>query len=76
VHVGVSGLASDLTLETRGHNRGYDRKDVEDCAAEGLCCVEDEDDEIEAGLDMGRVCEAVNNAGGATKAVISHDAGR
>ncbi|XP_052792516.1 pyroglutamyl-peptidase 1-like [Mya arenaria] len=76
VHVGVSGVASELTLETRGHNTGYDRPDVEGCAADGLCCVETADDCILAGIDMEAVCTVVNDSACKTKAVISKDAGR
>ena len=28
VHVGVSGIATELTLEQQAHNNGYDKPDV------------------------------------------------
>ena len=29
VHTGVSSVASELTLEQQGHNKGYNKPDVE-----------------------------------------------
>lgn len=56
VHVGVSGIAKELTLEQQAHNHGYDKLDVRGCLpARGQCCNlddqecdsnnDDEDDE-------------------------------
>lgn len=76
VHVGVSGIAKDITLEQQAHNVGYDRKDIQDCIADNLCCVEGAEECIISGLDMETVCDKVNKSGTKAKAVISHDAGR
>ncbi|XP_045216934.2 pyroglutamyl-peptidase 1-like [Mercenaria mercenaria] len=76
VHVGVSGIAKEITLEQQAHNDGYDREDIQNCKADDLCCVPGADDCLIAGLDMENVCDKVNKSGTKTRAVVSHDAGR
>ena len=76
VHVGVSGLATELTLEQQAHNSGYDKTDV--CGEHPTmhCCVEGAEDCLVSEIDMKYVCAEVNNAGLKVKAVVSHDPGR
>ncbi|KAL4228046.1 Pyroglutamyl-peptidase 1 [Mactra antiquata] len=76
VHVGVSGVAKEITLEQKAHNKGYNRKDVQNCIADDECCVQGGDECITAGLNMEIVCNKVNVTNCKAKTVISHDAGR
>ncbi|KAK7116642.1 pyroglutamyl-peptidase 1-like [Littorina saxatilis] len=78
VHVGVSGIATELTLEQQAHNDGYDKMDVMGKCPQTQCCVEDRDKNcvLVSGIDMERVCTAVNTAGIKVKARVSHDPGR
>jgi pyroglutamyl-peptidase len=83
VHVGVSGIAKELTLEQQAHNSGYDKFDVVGCLpANGQCCYRDNyaalgDVCLVSGIRMGEVCEAVLNADECeTAAVVSYDPGR
>ena len=74
--MGVSGFATELTIEQQAHNHGYERLDVKGCTADNSCCIMGADDVIIAGMDMKTVCEDVNNSGTKTKAEISYDPGR
>jgi pyroglutamyl-peptidase len=83
VHVGVSGIAKELTLEQQAHNHGYDKFDVSGCLpARGQCCclADDRDGRGErclvSGLRMGEVCEEVLNDECDAAAVVSYDPGR
>ena len=78
VHVGVSGIATELTLEQQAHNDGYDKMDVQGKCPETQCCVDDRDKNcvLVSGIDMERVCSKVNSAGIKVKARVSHDPGR
>lgn len=76
VHIGVSGVASQITLEQRAHNNDYKKEDVNGKVANGLVCVPGAKDCIISELDMSFVCEEVNQSGTKVKAVVSNDAGR
>ncbi|ESO89584.1 hypothetical protein LOTGIDRAFT_204313 [Lottia gigantea] len=76
IHVGVSSMASELTLEQKAHNDGYCREDVKGTFPLTECCVEGGDNCIVSGIDMKHVCEAVNNLPLKIKSIVSHDAGR
>ncbi|XP_071079518.1 pyroglutamyl-peptidase 1-like [Haliotis cracherodii] len=76
VHVGVSGIATELTLEQQAHNDGYDKQDNNGTCPTTRCCVDGADNCIVSEIDMQYVCQEVNNAGIKVKAVVSHDAGR
>ena len=78
VHVGVSGMACELTLEQQAHNDGYDRYDVDGQVPHTKMCVDGSCHNIIAsGLNMSLVCEEVNNmCEMKAKAVVSHDPGR
>ncbi|XP_061695816.1 pyroglutamyl-peptidase 1 isoform X2 [Syngnathoides biaculeatus] len=52
VHVGVSGLATTVTLEQCGHNKGYKRPDNCRFCPASQCCMEDGPDCISSLLDM------------------------
>ena len=78
VHVGVSGIATELTLEQQAHNDGYDKMDVMGKCPQTQCCVDDRDKNcvLISGIDMEKVCSKVNAAGIKVKARVSHDPGR
>ncbi|XP_061695813.1 pyroglutamyl-peptidase 1 isoform X1 [Syngnathoides biaculeatus] len=76
VHVGVSGLATTVTLEQCGHNKGYKRPDNCRFCPASQCCMEDGPDCISSLLDMDTVCERVNNSDVGVAVSVSKDAGR
>ncbi|XP_034470319.1 pyroglutamyl-peptidase 1-like [Hippoglossus hippoglossus] len=76
VHVGVSGLATTVTLEQCGHNRGYKRLDNCSFCPSSQCCMEDGPDCISSVLDMETVCKRVNNSDIGVAVSVSKDAGR
>lgn len=77
VHVGVSSIASQVTLEQQAHNDGYTKEDFEGSKpASALCIDECCDSTIVSGLNMTQVCESVNQSGRVATAVVSHDPGR
>lgn len=76
VHVGVSGLATTVTLEQCGHNQGYKRPDNCSFSPASQCCVESGPDCIHSVLDMDAVCQRVNNSGLEVSVSVSQDAGR
>ncbi|CAE1249597.1 pcp [Acanthosepion pharaonis] len=75
IHVGVSGVANDLTLEQLAHNNGYVLDDITGNCPEGNCCVVGAERVISSEIDMQDVCDSVNNTNKIT-AVTSDDAGR
>ena len=76
VHVGVSHLATAVTLECRGHNTGYCRPDVAGACPPGETCQPDGLEEITTCLDMPALLAMVEAAGADTKFELSEDAGR
>ena len=76
VHVGVSGIAKELTLEQLAHNDGYDKLDIRNTCPRGHCCVEGGQCSIRSKLDMAKVRDAVNKAGCGVDAIVSLDPGR
>lgn len=75
--MGVSGIATELTLEQLAHNDGYDKHDIHGMCPSSNNCVDDACDQIiVSGINMEHVCQAVNSSGGAVKAVVSQDPGR
>lgn len=76
VHVGVSGMATTVTLEKCGHNKGY--KGLDNCrfCPGSQCCVEDGPESIDSVIDMDAVCERVTTLGLDVSVTISQDAGR
>ncbi|KAM9439651.1 pyroglutamyl-peptidase 1 [Clarias gariepinus] len=76
VHVGVSGMATTVTLEKCGQNQGYSRPDnCHSCPKSG-CCVEGGPDCIDSAIDMDLVCKSVNNSDLGVSISVSEDAGR
>ncbi|XP_029930700.1 pyroglutamyl-peptidase 1-like [Myripristis murdjan] len=76
VHVGVSGLATTVTLEQCGHNEGYRRLDNCSYCPASQCCMENGPDCINSVLDMDAVCRKVNDSGLGVVVSVSKDAGR
>uniref|UniRef100_A0A8C2PZ76 Pyroglutamyl-peptidase I n=1 Tax=Cyprinus carpio TaxID=7962 RepID=A0A8C2PZ76_CYPCA len=76
VHVGVSGMASTVTLEQCGHNQGYMRLDNCSFCPESRCCLEGGPDCIQSVIDMDTVCKRVNSSGLGVSVSVSKDAGR
>lgn len=76
VHVGVSGLATTVTLEQCGHNKGYKRLDNCSFCPPSQCCMDDGPDCIHSVLDMDTVCKRVNDSGIGVTLSVSKDAGR
>lgn len=76
VHVGVSGMATTVTLEKCGHNKGY--KGLDNCrfCPGSQCCVEDGPESIDSVIDMDAVCERLTTLGLDVSVTISQDAGR
>ncbi|XP_068392826.1 pyroglutamyl-peptidase 1 isoform X1 [Eschrichtius robustus] len=75
VHVGVSGMATTVTLEKCGHNKGY--KGLDNCrfCPGSQCCVEDGPESIDSIIDMDAVCKRVTTLGLDVSVTISQDAG-
>ncbi|XP_018532565.1 pyroglutamyl-peptidase 1 [Lates calcarifer] len=76
VHVGVSGLATTVTLEQCGHNKGYERLDNCNYCPHSHCCIESGPDCIKSVLDMDKVCKRVNDSDIGVAVSVSKDAGR
>ncbi|KAG7319861.1 hypothetical protein KOW79_017004 [Hemibagrus wyckioides] len=76
VHVGVSGMATTVTLEKCGHNRGYWRLDNCNFYPKSECCMEGGPDCINSAIDMDVVCKRVNNSDLGVSVSVSKDAGR
>lgn len=76
VHVGVSGLATTVTLEQCGHNKGYKRLDNCSYSPASQCCMENGPDCVNSVLDMNTVCKRVNDSGLGVTLSVSKDAGR
>ncbi|XP_076001060.1 pyroglutamyl-peptidase 1 [Genypterus blacodes] len=76
VHVGVSGIATTVTLEQCGHNKGYKRLDNCSFCPASQCCVDHGPDCISSVLDMDTVCKRVNASGLGVTVSVSKDAGR
>ncbi|XP_056368746.1 pyroglutamyl-peptidase 1 isoform X2 [Oenanthe melanoleuca] len=76
VHVGVSGMATTVTLEKCGHNVGY--KGLDNCrfCPGSQCCVEGGPECIDSIIDMDAVSSRVSALGLDVTVTISKDAGR
>ena len=76
VHIGVSGIAKELTLEQLAHNDGYDKLDVHGLRPESRCCHQGAPAFLMSGIDMSCICDAVKQSGCGVDAVLSFDPGR
>ncbi|KAL2097083.1 hypothetical protein ACEWY4_006290 [Coilia grayii] len=76
VHVGVSGMATSVTLEQCGHNHGYNRLDNCNFCPYSQCCIDQGPDCIMSVIDMDSVCKIVNTSRLGVAFSVSKDAGR
>ncbi|XP_077777876.1 pyroglutamyl-peptidase 1 isoform X4 [Podarcis muralis] len=76
VHVGLSGMATTVTLEKCGHNIGY--RGLDNCrfCPGSQCCIEGGPECIDSVIDMDAVCKRVSTLGLDVAVTISKDAGR
>ncbi|XP_049877431.1 pyroglutamyl-peptidase 1 [Pectinophora gossypiella] len=77
IHVGVSSIANNITLEMQAHRKGYQRLDYFDQCPANNTCPADGAVRIHTKLDVERLCQEYNNdSPKETAAVTSKDAGR
>jgi hypothetical protein len=76
VHVGVSGIARNLTLEQCAHNDGITMEDVTGRVPPTHSCIEGSANKLISDLQMNLVCDEVNHCGCGVTSVVSHDPGR
>ncbi|CAG7820390.1 unnamed protein product [Allacma fusca] len=78
IHVGVSGIATAITLEQFAHNSGYCSPDILECTPDGSVCVGGGCDIIESGFDMKLVTTTLNTTAETNGVVaeFSYDPGR
>lgn len=76
VHVGVSGIARNLTLEQCAHNDGITMEDVKGRVPPTHCCIEGSPKKLTSELQMNVICDKVNRCGCGVTSVVSHDPGR
>ncbi|XP_039190621.1 pyroglutamyl-peptidase 1 isoform X1 [Crotalus tigris] len=76
VHVGLSGMATTVTLEKCGHNVGYRGLDNCHFCPGSECCIEGGPECIDSIIDMDAVCKRVSALGLDVTVTISEDAGR
>lgn len=69
-------MATTVTLEKCGHNRGYRRLDNCNFYPKSGCCMEGGPDCINSAIDMDVVCKRVNNSDLGVSVSVSKDAGR
>ncbi|XP_062529827.1 pyroglutamyl-peptidase 1 isoform X3 [Bombyx mori] len=77
IHVGVSSIANELTLEVQAHKKGYQRLDYFDKCPANHVCTADGAVRIHTKLNVERICKEFNDASpeDSTRAVSSKDAG-
>lgn len=76
VHVGVSGMATTVTLEKCGRNHGYRGLDNSSFCPDSQCCIVGGPDCIYSVIDMESVCKRVTASGLGVAVSVSKDAGR
>ena len=76
IHIGVSGIAKELTLEQLAHNDGYDKSDNRGMFLDSQCCHPGAADCVTSCINMKDVCTAVTNSKCGVDAVVSLDPGR
>ncbi|KAG8454653.1 hypothetical protein GDO86_001030 [Hymenochirus boettgeri] len=76
VHVGVSGMATTVTLEKCGHNIGYLGLDNCQFCPDTQCCVEGGPECLNSIVDMDLVCKRATAADLGVEFTVSTDAGR
>ncbi|XP_031715373.1 pyroglutamyl-peptidase 1 isoform X1 [Anarrhichthys ocellatus] len=75
VHVGVSGMATTVTLEKCGRNHGYKGLDNSSFCPDSQCCIVGGPDCINSVIDMESVCKRVTASGLGVTVSVSKDAG-
>ena len=75
VHVGVSGIAKELTLEQQAHNDGYDKYDVLSTCPDDNCCISGAPPVLVSKLDLEKVRTVVKEQAG-VDCIVSMDPGR
>lgn len=75
VHLGVSSIATELTLEKLAHRSGYCKLDVKGSTPVAGCCY-GEDDCITPEIDIEKICKEINEKNKGVRACVSTDAGR
>lgn len=77
LHVGVSHLAKDITLEMQAHRKGYQKVDYLDKCPANHVCTADGAIRLHTKLDVERICKDFNDSPlMETSAITSRDAGR
>ncbi|KAE8631843.1 hypothetical protein XENTR_v10001322 [Xenopus tropicalis] len=76
VHVGVSGMATAVTLEKCGHNTGYQGLDNCEFCPGTQCCVEGGPECLHSVIDIDTVCKRAAEACLDVQFTVSTDAGR
>ncbi|XP_038632840.1 pyroglutamyl-peptidase 1 [Scyliorhinus canicula] len=76
IHVGVSGMATTVTLEKYGHNQGYKGLDNRCHCPDNHCCVQGGPDCLESIIDMDIVCNKITDPQLDVVISVSKDAGR
>ncbi|XP_078279868.1 pyroglutamyl-peptidase 1 isoform X2 [Rhinoraja longicauda] len=76
IHVGVSGMATTVTLEKCGHNQGYKGLDNRCYCPDSHCCVQGGPDCLESIVDMDVVCNTIADPQLDVVISVSKDAGR
>lgn len=77
IHVGVSSLATKLTIESQAFRKGYNKPDCDGkIHVTGECCMETEgEDCIKSNIDVQQLCDHVNKSTNLEACVSTH-AGR
>uniref|UniRef100_A0A8C5LTC2 Pyroglutamyl-peptidase I n=1 Tax=Leptobrachium leishanense TaxID=445787 RepID=A0A8C5LTC2_9ANUR len=76
VHVGVSGMATSVTIEECGHNAGYIRTDNCNFCPGTHCCVEGGPECLHSDIDVKEVCKRASSELSDVQFTVSADAGR
>lgn len=76
IHVGVSEMATTVTLEKCGRNHGYRVRDNSGLCPDAHCCIAGGPDCIDSVIDMESVCKRVSASGLGVTVSVSKDAGR
>ncbi|KAF6039760.1 PGPEP1 [Bugula neritina] len=76
VHVGVSHLAEELTIEKLAHNCGYKSLDVNGKTAPSQCYSKTGAECLHTTLDVDKLCKDINDSSCLAMALPSTDAGR
>ncbi|KAJ2948765.1 hypothetical protein O0L34_g8024 [Tuta absoluta] len=77
IHVGVSNIAKEITLEMQAHRKGYQRMDYFNERPANHVCTAEGAIRLHTKLNVERICKEYNNTSPEkTSAITSLDAGR